>query len=102
MAESRPLRVLIVDDEPLGIERLRELVEEQPNVEVVGTADDGRVNVDRERGYGHVTHDLAEGITFDIENALDLTGVTVRRRPPTDDAAVKASATGAAAPEATP
>ena len=41
MPESRPLRVLIVDDEPLGIERLRELVEEQPNVEVVGTADDG-------------------------------------------------------------
>jgi two-component system, LytTR family, response regulator len=41
VAESRALRVLIVDDEPLGIERLRELVEEQPNVEVVGTADDG-------------------------------------------------------------
>ena len=41
MAETRALRVLIVDDEPLGIERLRELVEEQPNVEVVGTADDG-------------------------------------------------------------
>jgi two-component system, LytTR family, response regulator len=41
MSEKRPLRVLIVDDEPLGIERLRELVEEQPDVELVGTADDG-------------------------------------------------------------
>ena len=70
--------------------------------DLVVTADVGRVYVDRERGYGHVTLDLAEGITIDIENALDLTGGTVRRRPPTDDAAVKASATGAAAPEATP
>jgi two-component system LytT family response regulator len=41
MATKRPLRVLLVDDEPLGIERLRELVEEQPDVELVGTAGDG-------------------------------------------------------------
>lgn len=41
MGEKRPLRVLIVDDEPLGIERLRELVQEQPGTEVIGTADDG-------------------------------------------------------------
>jgi two-component system, LytTR family, response regulator len=41
MTTRRPLRVLIVDDEPLGIERLRDLVEEQPDVELVGTAGDG-------------------------------------------------------------
>lgn len=35
------LRTLIVDDEPLAIERLQILCEEQPDIEVVGTASDG-------------------------------------------------------------
>jgi two-component system LytT family response regulator len=49
MTESKPLRVLIVDDEPLGIERVRELLEEQENVEVVGTAGDGAAAVEEIR-----------------------------------------------------
>lgn len=36
-----PLRVLIVDDEPLAIERLAMLCDRQPDVTVVGTAVDG-------------------------------------------------------------
>jgi two-component system LytT family response regulator len=40
MAERPPLRVLIVDDEPLGVERVRDLLQEQPATEVVGTAGD--------------------------------------------------------------
>lgn len=43
MAYDRPssLRVLVVDDEPLARERLRELLEEEPDVTVVGEAEDG-------------------------------------------------------------
>jgi two-component system, LytTR family, response regulator len=41
-----PLRVLIVDDEPLGIERVTELLEEQREVEIVGTAEDGQEAID--------------------------------------------------------
>ena len=42
MAEPHPLRVLIVDDEPLGIERLAELLHARSGeVEVVGRAENG-------------------------------------------------------------
>ena len=41
MSERRPLRVLIVDDEPLGIRRLEELLEAQPDTEIAGVAEDG-------------------------------------------------------------
>ena len=58
---------------------------------LVVVADVGRVYVDRQRGHGHVTLDLADGVTFDIENALDLGGVTLRRRAP----GVAADTTGA-------
>jgi two-component system, LytTR family, response regulator len=37
----RRLRVLVVDDEPLGRRRIQDLLEEQPDVEVIGTAADG-------------------------------------------------------------
>lgn len=46
MPEQRPLRVLIVDDEPLGVGRLAELLEEQPGVEVVATAENGEEAVE--------------------------------------------------------
>jgi two-component system LytT family response regulator len=36
------LRVLIVDDEPLASQRVQHLLDEQPNVSVVGTCGDGR------------------------------------------------------------
>ncbi|HEX6926341.1 MAG TPA: LytTR family DNA-binding domain-containing protein [Longimicrobiaceae bacterium] len=41
MPDGRPLRVVIADDEPLGVGRLAELLSEQPDVEVVATAENG-------------------------------------------------------------
>ena len=38
---DRPLRVLVVDDEPLGRQRIEDLLRREPGVEVVGTAGDG-------------------------------------------------------------
>jgi two-component system LytT family response regulator len=43
--ESRVLRVLVVDDEPLGRQRLLDLLEGEEGVEVVGTAADGAAAV---------------------------------------------------------
>jgi len=41
MAEDAPLRVLVVDDEPLAVERLQLLLARCEGVTVVGTANDG-------------------------------------------------------------
>ncbi len=41
MTETPPLRTLIVDDEPLAIERMQVLCAEQPDIALVGTAGDG-------------------------------------------------------------
>jgi two-component system, LytTR family, response regulator len=41
MAERRPLRVLIVDDEPPGRRRIEALLMKEANVEVVGSVGDG-------------------------------------------------------------
>jgi two-component system response regulator AlgR len=38
---SRPLRTLLVDDEPLAIERLQILCAQQPGIDLVGTASEG-------------------------------------------------------------
>jgi len=38
---SAPLRVMVVDDEPLAVERLHLLLERQEGVDVAGTANDG-------------------------------------------------------------
>ena len=38
---ARPLRVLVVDDEPLARQRLEDLLGHEPNVTLVGTAGDG-------------------------------------------------------------
>lgn len=46
MPDRSPLRVLIVDDEPLGCARVADLLSEQPKVEVVGMAEDGGKAVD--------------------------------------------------------
>src|SRR5687767_5451187 len=40
------LRVLVVDDEPLGRRRLLDLLADEPDVEVVGTAVDGSAAVE--------------------------------------------------------
>src|SRR5256885_10856908 len=41
MAESKPLRVLIADDEPLAAERLQLLLAKADGAQLVGTASDG-------------------------------------------------------------
>lgn len=51
MAERRVLRVLIADDEPIGVRRLEELLAEVPGVEVVGTAENGEEAVAAIRGH---------------------------------------------------
>ncbi|MDX1419592.1 MAG: LytTR family DNA-binding domain-containing protein [Rubricoccaceae bacterium] len=47
MAESAPLRVLVVDDEPLARQRLLDLLDRADDVAVVGTAGSGREAVAR-------------------------------------------------------
>ena len=42
---QRPLRVLIVDDEPLGRQRIEDLVRKDPSIEIAGTAADGTAAV---------------------------------------------------------
>tara|TARA_R110000824_G_scaffold103449_22_gene245860 strand:+ start:2862 stop:3611 length:750 start_codon:yes stop_codon:yes gene_type:complete len=39
--EAKPLKTLIVDDEPLAIERLQLLCARQPDIDLIGTASDG-------------------------------------------------------------
>jgi two-component system LytT family response regulator len=46
VAERKPLRVLIVDDEPLARQRLEDLLRGEPGVEIVGTAGDGAAAID--------------------------------------------------------
>lgn len=41
MTETKPVRTLIVDDEPLAIERLQVLCAREPLIDLVGTASDG-------------------------------------------------------------
>ena len=41
MSDRRPLRVLIVDDEPLGRARVEDLLRGLPDVEIVGQGEDG-------------------------------------------------------------
>lgn len=43
---TRPVRVLIVDDEPLARQRIEDLLAREPNVEIVGTADTGSAAID--------------------------------------------------------
>ncbi|MDZ4138714.1 MAG: DNA-binding response regulator, partial [Erythrobacter sp.] len=40
-SDDSPLRTLIVDDEPLAVERVQVICAEIPAVRVVGTASDG-------------------------------------------------------------
>jgi two-component system, LytTR family, response regulator len=42
MSESARIRVLIVDDEPLARERIRDLLTSDPQIEIVGECSDGR------------------------------------------------------------
>jgi two-component system LytT family response regulator len=42
---AKPLRVLVVDDEPLGRQRVEDLLQRESGVEIVGTAEDGDMAV---------------------------------------------------------
>ncbi|HEX6047609.1 MAG TPA: LytTR family DNA-binding domain-containing protein [Gemmatimonadaceae bacterium] len=46
MEAPTPVRVLIVDDEPLARQRLEDLLRDEPNVTIVGTADSGVAAID--------------------------------------------------------
>jgi two-component system response regulator AlgR len=79
MAEAAPLRVMVVDDEPLAVERLELLLARCPGVAVVGTAGDGEAAL---RIAEAVTPDLVlldiampgmDGI--DVARALSRSGV---------------------------
>lgn len=52
---DKPLRTLIVDDEPLAVERMEIICREIPGIEVVGTAQDGAAAL---RQIGALTPDL--------------------------------------------
>lgn len=49
MAERPPIRVLIVDDEPLARQRLEDLLRDEPGVEIVASVDNGTAAVDAVR-----------------------------------------------------
>ena len=49
MEDTRPLRVLIADDEPLARERIEDLLRHEPGVEIAGTADNGIAAIERIR-----------------------------------------------------
>ena len=51
MPDSKPLRVLVADDEPLGRERITDLLAKQPGVDVIATATNGAEAVDAVRKY---------------------------------------------------
>ena len=52
---TRPIRVLIVDDEPLARQRIEDLLAREPNVEIVGTADNGNAAIE---AIGRLSPDL--------------------------------------------
>ena len=49
MADRPPIRVLIVDDEPLARQRLEDLLRDEPGVEVVASVDNGASAVEAVR-----------------------------------------------------
>ncbi len=55
------VRIVIVEDEPLGRDHLRELLEEQPGVEVVALAENGRL------GLKAVAEHHPDAVFLDIE-----------------------------------
>jgi two-component system LytT family response regulator len=70
---ARPLRVLIVDDEPLARQRIEDLLREQPGVEIAGTSEDGLEAVEAIR-------DLAPDLVFLDVQMPGATGLEVVAR----------------------
>lgn len=70
MLPDQPLRVLIVDDEPLARQRLEDLLQQQANVELVGMVDNGKAAVE-------AIQQLAPDLVFLDVQMPGLTGVEV-------------------------
>lgn len=73
MAEGESLRVLVADDEPLGRERIEGLLADEPDVEIVGRAENGEEAVE---AIGQLEPDL---VFLDIEMP-GMTGIDVVRK----------------------
>ncbi len=67
---SKTIRVVIADDEPLARQRIADLLAKEPDVEVVGTAEDGRQAVDA------IRHDEPDLVFLDVQMPV-LTGLQV-------------------------
>jgi two-component system LytT family response regulator len=75
---TQPIRVLIVDDEPLARQRIVDLLAHEEGVEVVGTADNGPAAVES-------IHRLRPDIVFLDVQMPGLTGLEVVRAIPPDE-----------------
>lgn len=67
------IRVLVVDDHPVIREGLRRLLEEQPDFEVVGEAEDGAMALER-------THTLRPDVEVMDVNMPRMTGIAATRQ----------------------
>lgn len=88
MSPNRPLRVLVVDDSALYRKIVRDVLTATPGVEVVGTANNGRVAVER------IDELKPDAVTLDLEMP-ELDGIGVLReiaRKPNAPAAIMVSA----------
>lgn len=70
MSSERPLRVFIVDDEPLARQRIRDLLRHEAGVEIVGVADNGVAAVE-------AIDDLDPDLVFLDVQMPGMTGVEV-------------------------
>ncbi len=70
MTDSARIRTLIVDDEPLARERLRTLLADQPDIEVVGECEDGPAAVEA------IERDRPDLVFLDVQMP-ELTGFDV-------------------------
>jgi two-component system LytT family response regulator len=78
--ERHVVRVLVVDDEPLGRQRLLDLLADEPDAEVVGTAADGVAAV------AAIQAKRPDVVFLDVQmpqmSGLDVVQAMVRRRCP--------------------
>jgi two-component system, LytTR family, response regulator len=78
MSERKPIRVLIVDDEPLARQRLEDLLSAEDGVEIVATVDNGAAAIDAVRSL------LPDLVFLDVQMP-GKTGLDVVREIGADD-----------------
>ena len=79
MADNAALRTLVVDDEPLAIERMQILCAEQPGITLVGTAADGAAAL---RMIESLAPDLVLlDINMPVMNGIEATAAIKGRHP---------------------